>query len=212
MYAVGRIPRPGYLKRDRASVEGHPHGPHDRPPAAPELPGRLPPSEVQVVATALVADQVSPSTPSASWPPPPPSPSAVCPSRPAGPACASAATADRRVHREPHLRGARQLRPRPRARRRVRLHLHARGRRRRDLRGGHARRHGLRPGGHRRLLRGGEEVLRQGRGGQRPIQQRVHPRRAAATSPRPHLRPLRRDGGRPQGRRQALPASARSRP
>ena len=67
---------------------------------------------------------------------------------------------DGRVHREPDVRGVRALRPGAHHRRHGRLHLHGGGGRRRDLRAGHAGRHGVRPGGHRRVLRGAAALPR----------------------------------------------------
>ncbi len=81
-----------------------------------------------------------------------------------------------------------------------RLHLHGGGRRPRDLRRGHAGRHDVRPGGHRRVLREAEGLPRQGRSDPDGLH---HPRRRSfhRDACRPLLRP---DGRRPQRRRQAL--------
>ena len=66
MYAVGRIPG-GYLKREaRPSEKATLTGPHDRPPAAPELPGRLPATRSKSWPPRSSPTRSTPSTPSAS--------------------------------------------------------------------------------------------------------------------------------------------------
>ncbi len=160
MYAVGRIPG-GYLKREaRPSDKGTLTARMvDRPIRPGFVDGFK--REVHIVCTTLVVDSVNP-------------PDTICVDgrerrahagrrplrRPGRLRAHRPQRRNGRVHREPHVRGVRALRPRAHHRRHGRLHLHGGSGRRRDLRRGHAGRHDVRPGGHRRVLRGAAALPR----------------------------------------------------
>jgi polyribonucleotide nucleotidyltransferase len=169
MYAVGRIPG-GYLKREaRPSEKATLTARMIDRPLRPSFPDGFR-NEVQIVATTLVADQINP----------------------VDTICVMAASAALTVGGVPFegplacVRIGRNtetgewlVNPTYEERKTSDLdlelggsrhvHLHARGWRPGDLRGRHARSHGIRPGGHRCLLRAREDLLPEGPGGQRPV-------------------------------------------
>ncbi len=211
MYAVGRIPG-GYLKREaRPSDKGTLTARMVDRPIRPGFADGFK-REVHVVCTTLVVRQHEPARHHLRHG------RQRCPHagrgslrRPRRLRAHRPRRGDGRVHREPHVRGIRELRSRADHRRHGRLHLHGGGRRRRDLRRGHAGRHDVRPGGHRRVLRSPAALPRpcEHRAGRvaRPRRRPGHRRARRAVHGRDVRRAARRrqafahgQGGRAQGR------------